>query len=85
MPTLGFQDKKRKHRIQSVLVSKDKFTLLQAKQIVRNMGFNDAHYDVGGATGSEYYRFRQVDPVKGWKKRTIPFSDGVKAIYEFAR
>ena len=65
--------------LQSVLLSRDHYTLAQAKAFIRRNSLKLKKID----TTKNYYRFRQIDP-KGFKRfRTKTIKEGVKFVFAF--
>jgi len=66
--------------IQSILFSKEEgWTVGEAKKWLKDHGYKYGDLD----ETEKYLRFRQKDPSKGKRKRTIEFGKGIKAIVEF--
>jgi len=68
--------------IQSVLIPKDKYTLVQASQWIANNHFKVSFYGKQVDETENYYRYRQMAPSRFVKDKyiTIDFKDGVKLI-----
>lgn len=64
--------------MQSLLFARPRWTESTAKAWAREHAYKSGKVDVTDA----YIRLRQFDPVKGLKKRTITFGDGIKAVIE---
>ena len=65
--------------VQSVLLDKDYYTLAQAKKQIHEMGFALLKVDIT----DRYYRFRQVNPSKNKRKRTVTIKPGLKLIVQY--
>ena len=68
--------------IQSVLIPKDKYTLVQAAQWIANNHFKVSFYGKQVDETENYYRYRQMAPSRFEKDKYITkdFKDGVKLI-----
>lgn len=74
---LRIRGERRASRPQSLLFPVDSFTIREAKQWLEKHGFKVTSPD----TTDRYHRFRQEEPDRFAKLRTIPFGDeGIKAI-----
>ena len=68
--------------IQSVLIPKDKYSLVQAAKWIANHHFKVSFYGKQVDETENYYRYRQMAPSRFVKNSfiTIDFKDGVKLI-----
>jgi hypothetical protein len=66
-------------KVQSVLIPRDKFTVTQARRWVREHGYEIIKIDIT----TNYYRFRQRDPIACMKYRTLRLPNGVKLVREY--
>ena len=82
MPTIGSKDIKHTHRLQSIRLDRRIFKTKENAITKFKQSFPNYTYAYCDETKNQY-RFRQVDPVKGWTKRTITLGNGITAIYEF--
>lgn len=73
--------KKKNNKVQSILVSKSKYSSAQAKKIIKSDGYHTFSQD----ETKNYYKFRQFDPNKNKIHYTKSSSkrDGIKYIIEF--
>jgi hypothetical protein len=65
--------------IQSILFDKKKWTIPTAIEWLKTHGYK--YYKVDET--KEHYRFRQFDPIKGRKYRTLPIGAGIEFIDMF--
>lgn len=68
-------DRKKRSRVQSLLLSKEMFSLAQARRWLKEHNFKVPQPDSRG----QYWRFRQEDPQKFSQIRTVDFRPGVRA------
>lgn len=68
--------------IQSVLIPKDKYTLIQSRKWIADNHFKLSFYGKQVDITDKYYRYRQLAPSRFVKDKyiTIDFKDGVKLI-----
>jgi hypothetical protein len=68
--------------IQSVLIPKDKYTLIQSRKWIADNHFKLSFYGKQVDITDKYYRYRQMAPSRFVKDKyiTIDFKDGVKLI-----
>lgn len=59
--------------IQSVVIPKDKFTLTEAKKYIKDHKYKLKKVDIT----TNYYRFRQVEPIKGRQYYDYKTKNGV--------
>ena len=62
--------------IQSVLISKDKFSFIEAKNWLKEHKFKYIKLDETG----RFCRFRQFDPIKGKKYRNKKVANGIELV-----
>lgn len=63
-------------RVQSVLIPKDLFTIKEAREWARSHGYSAMGVDVT----EEHFRFRQMNPRRDGRYRTIELPNKVKLI-----
>ena len=62
-------------KVQSIIIKKDHYTLVQAKNWVKKHGYLsevDEKHDT--------YRFRQMEPDPKYKYRTVPIAPGIEYV-----
>lgn len=60
-------------KVQSVLIPKNKFNIIEARSYIRSHGYKLKKIDIT----ENYYRFRQVDPVHGRDFANYKLKNGV--------
>ena len=67
-------------RIQSVIFNKKRWSITDARKWLKD---NNYIHNSKVDTTNMYHRFRQVNPSSKYKKRTLDFGKGIKAIVEY--
>ena len=68
------------NRVQAIRFPKKKFSLNQARSILRALGYKDTYYGKSPFTETEnWYRFRQFNPAK-YNQYIIRKKDGIQYV-----